>query len=353
MPRTLSQNSDPQNPVPMLPGSPLTSGGVAYTWPNVHHGERGNVVAAGQRLTAGGPPGATHLGLLGSAEGDPGGASGTLTVHYSDGTSGTANVGFSDWTLGGGTAVLRPDNTVAARMPYRNDFSGQPQPVTTYLYSTSVPIDPARLVVGVTLPSPQVGRMHVFAVGFGGHRTNAGISDDSYVGGGDFDGTGTSYSRQALAAAGLSPGATILHGGVTYRWPSAQPGERDNTVAAGQVIPLASGTATRVGLLGAADGWGSTGTATIEYTDGTRQQVALGFTDWTRANGQLPIEHGNTVVAQLPYRNYTIWGGGRDPTPTYVFAATFPLTPGKAIRSVTLPATTNGGRMHVFAAGTG
>jgi predicted alpha-1,2-mannosidase len=338
----------------VVPGSPVTAGGIAYTWPNVRPGQPDNVVAAGQRLTVASPPGATRLGLLGSAEGDPEGAAGALTVHYGDGTTGTATAGLSDWTLAGGAATPRADNTVVARMPYRNDFWGQPHAWTTYVFSTSVPVDPARTVVGVTLPSPQAGRMHVFAVGFGGHRTNAGISDDTYVGGGDFDGTGTSYSRQALAAAGLTPAATVVHAGVTYRWPDTRPGDRDNTVAAGQTIPVAPGAAaTRVGLLGAADGWGSSGTATVDYTDGTRQEVTLGFTDWTRANGQVPVQYGNTVVAQLPYRNFTIWGGGRDPTPTYVFAATFPLLAGKTVRSVTLPATTNGGRMHIFAAGTG
>ena len=338
----------------VVPGSPLTAGGVAYTWPNVRPGQPDNVVAAGQRLTVASPPGATRLGLLGSAEGRTDGVSGTLTVHYGDGTSATATVGFSDWTLAGGTVGQRPDNVVAARMPYRNDFWGQAHAWTTFLLSTSVPVDPARTVVGVTLPAPAAGRMHVFAVGFGGHRTNAGISDDTYVGGGDFDGTGTSYSRQALAAAGLRAGATVTHGGVSYMWPAAVAGEADNIVAAGQTLAITPApSATRLGLLGAADGWGATGEATLEYADGTRQPVPLGFTDWSRAGGQQPVGHGNTVVAQLPYCNFTIWGGGRDPVPTYVFAATFPLLTGKTLRSVTLPVTTQGGRMHIFAIGAG
>jgi predicted alpha-1,2-mannosidase len=338
----------------VVPGSPLAAGGITYAWPNVRAGQPDNVVAAGQRLTVGGPSGATRLGLLGSADGHPDGASGTLTVHYADGTAATATVGFSDWTLGGGTAIQRPDNVVAARMPYRNDFWGTPHSWTTYLFSTSVPVDPARTVVAVTLPQPQTGRLHVFAAGFGGHRTNAGISDDAYVGGGDFDGTGTSYSSQALAAAGLSPGAAVAHDGIAYRWPQIAPGRADNTIAAGQTIAVTPvQTATRVGLLGAADGWGSTGTATIDHTDGTRQEVTLGFTDWTRANGQQPVGHGNTVAAQMPYRNFTIWGGGHDRIPTYVFAATFTLQPGKTIRSITLPERTSGGRMHIFAVGTG
>jgi predicted alpha-1,2-mannosidase len=338
----------------VVPGSRVTAGGVTYTWPNVRPGQPDNVVAAGQRLTVGSRPGATRLGLLGSAEGHADGASGALTVHYADGSATEAAIGLSDWTLAGGTATARADNVVVARMPYRNDFWGQPHAWSTYLFSASVPVDPAKTVVGVTLPRPGTGRMHMFAVGFGGQRDNAGISDDAYVGGGDFDGVGTSYSRQALAAAGLRPGAGVAHAGVTYRWPDTLPGQGDNTVAAGQTIDLAPAAgATRVGLLGAADGWGSTGTATIDYTDGTRQPVTLGFTDWTRAHGQQPVGHGNTVVAQMPYRNFTIWGGGRDPVPTYVFAATFAVLPGKTVRSVTLPATTAGGRMHVFAVGAG
>ncbi|GIF73064.1 GH92 family glycosyl hydrolase [Asanoa siamensis] len=338
----------------VVPGNRFAAGGVSYVWPNTRPGQPDNVVAAGQRLTVASPAGATRLGLLGSAEGQPAGAAGTLTVHYADGSTTPAEVGFSDWTLAGGTATARSDNVVAARMPYRNDFWGQPHDGPTYLFSTAVPVDPARAVVAVTLPRPAVGRLHVFAVGFGGHRDNAGISDDGYVGGGDFDGTGTSYSRQALATAGLHPGAPVVHGGVTYRWPATVPGQGDNLVAAGQTIPVAPGSgATKLGLLGAADRGGTTGVATLDYTDGTRQSVPLGFTDWTRAHGQQPIGYGNTVAAQLPYRNFTLWGGGRDPLATYVFAATIPTTPGKTLRSVTLPAASSGGRMHIFAVGTG
>jgi len=339
----------------VAPGSTLTAGGITYTWPNVRSGLPDNVITAGQRLTVSSPPGATRLGLLGSVEGNAAGASGTATIHYSDGSSQQATVGFSDWTLGGGSFQLRSDNTVAARMPYRNNsLLGGSEEVTTYLLATSVPIDSARTVIGVTLPgAPAAGRIHVFAIGFGGHRNNAGISDDGYVGGGDFDGTGTSYSRQAFAAAGLGSGATLTHDGVRYTWPNTLAGERDNMIAAGQTVTVAqSGTPTKAGVLGAADGWGGSGTATINYADGSQQQVTLGFTDWTRAGGQLPVAYGNTVAAQMPYRNYTIWGGGQDYTITYVFAATFTLQPGKSVQSITLPATVSGGRLHVFAIGT-
>jgi len=340
----------------VVPGSALTAAGIRFTWPNTRSGLPDNVIAAGQRLAVASPPGATRLGLLGSAEGNAAGAAGTAVVYYADGTTQQAPVGFSDWTLGGGQSSLRSDNAVAATMPYRNNWLvGGTEQITTYLLATSVAIDPAKTVIGVTLPAqPAAGRIHVFAVGFGGHLDNAGSSDDGYVGGADFDGIGSSYSRQALAAAGFGPGATITRDSVRYTWPVKSAGERDNMIAAGQTIavtPVAS--TTKLGLLGAADGWGASGVATINYADGTRQQVTLGFTDWTRAGGQLPISYGNTVAAQLPYRNYAIWGGGKETVATYVFAATFALLPGKTVQSITLPARPDGGRLHVFAVGVG
>jgi len=340
----------------IVPGSKVSVEGIGYAWPNVRSGNPDNVVAAGQRLTVAGSTGATRLGLLGSAEGSFDGAGGTLTVHYADGSSAQSAVGFSDWTLAAGLAQLRPDNVVAAQMPYRNNvWAGGRETVPTYLLATSVPIDPARTVVGVTLPTAAAaGRMHVFTLGFGGHRTNAGTSEDAYLGGGDFDGLGASYSRQALAATGLAPGAAFTHLGVGYLWPATQAGVRDNIVAAGQTLAVAPApAATKVGLLGAADKGAASGPATINYTDGTRDQVTLGFTDWTRQGGQSAIGYGNTVAAQMPYRNFTVWGGGQEPITTYVFAATFTLQPGKTIGSITLPVTLSGGRLHVFAVGTG
>ena len=54
--------------------------------------------------------------------------------------------------------------------------------------------------------------------------SNPGISDDSNTSAGNLDGGGASYSAQALAAAGLTPGATITHDGVTLTWPNAPAG---------------------------------------------------------------------------------------------------------------------------------
>ena len=41
--------------------------------------------------------------------------------------------------------------------------------------------------------------------------------------------------------------------------------------------------------------------------------------------------------------------GGRDPVKTYAFSVSVPLQAGKTVASVTLPATTDQGTLHVFA----
>lgn len=103
-------------------------------------------------------------------------------------------------------------------------------------------------------------------------------------------------------------------------------------IAAGQRVAVASaGSVTKLGVLGAADGWGAQGTATLNYTDGSQQSITLGFTDWTRAGGQIPVQYGNTIAAQMPYSNKG--SGERENVPTYVFAATFQLQAGKTVES--------------------
>jgi predicted alpha-1,2-mannosidase len=339
----------------IVEGSPVTAAGVRYVWPNVHSGQPNNVVAAGQRLVVSSPPGATTLGVLGSAEGDPDGVAGTATIGYSDGTSQTAPLGFSDWTLGGGTRTLRPGTTIVSAMPYRNQgLQGGQEQVRTYLFAANLPVDPAKTVTSLTLPPAAAnGRLHVFTVGFGGHRDSVGVSDDAYTGGGNLDTIGNSYSKQALTAAGLAPGGTMTVDGLRYTWPAVPAGGRDNYRAAGQQLDVtATAGATSLGLLGSSTGLpgGSTGTATLTYTDGTQQQVSVGFSDWTLGGATAAVGHGNKVAAQMSYRNSA--QHGRATTPTYVFALKIPLAAGKALRTVTLPSTT-GGTLHVFAIATG
>jgi hypothetical protein len=114
--------------------------------------------------------------------------------------------------------------------------------------------------------------------------TNTGISSDADTNAANFDGSGWSYSAQALAAAGVTPGDTVSADGVRYTWPDRPAGIPDNIEATGQTIPLSPPAgASKIGLLGSASdttALGAGGTATVTYTDGSTSQFAATFSDW-------------------------------------------------------------------------
>jgi predicted alpha-1,2-mannosidase len=149
-------------------GGTVTVGGVRYTWPDVAPGQLDNIEAAGQTIQVSLPAGTTTIGLLGSAaNAGSSGASGTLTVTYTDGSTQQIPVAFSDWTLGAGGYQVLSSDTVAATTPYRNDTSGGNQAITTYLYATSAALQSGKTVSSITLPNPSGGDFHVFAIGAG------------------------------------------------------------------------------------------------------------------------------------------------------------------------------------------
>ncbi|WP_371663213.1 GH92 family glycosyl hydrolase [Streptomyces sp. NBC_00280] len=178
---------------------------------------------------------------------------------------------------------------------------------------------------------------------------NTGTSDDT----GDhteadYDGGGWSYSRQALASAGLAPGTRgKLRTGLTFTWPSSPTGRPDNASAAAQPVQLAT-PADQLSFIGSAVFGSRQARATVTYTDGTTDTVDLAFTDWTLGGGTGTVQYGNEVVARTSYRNVS--GAGRDPVPTYVFATRpFQAPAGRSIASVRLPADVN---LHIFALAT-
>lgn len=144
-----------------------------------------------------------------------------------------------------------------------------------------------------------------------GAFNNTGISADADVTAADFDGTGTSYSEQALTSVGFGPGAVITHDRLTFTWPDVPAGQPDNVVAAGQTI-LLSGSGTTLGFLGAASPDGHSGSGTVYYTDGSTSKFQL-----TLASYLGPPTPGNGIAAVLPYIN----GGppGQSEQTAYVF----------------------------------
>ncbi|MXM66413.1 glycoside hydrolase family 92 protein [Streptomyces sp. HUCO-GS316] len=178
---------------------------------------------------------------------------------------------------------------------------------------------------------------------------NTGISDDTGDHDeADYDGGGWSYSRQALGAAGLTPGAQGTVNGLAFTWPDSPSGRPDNASSAGQVIELTDPAGT-LSFIGSGVNGNQQSKATVTYTDGTTDTIDLSFTDWTVGGGGGTVQYGNEVVAKSAYRN--VAGADKDPVATYVFATKPYQAPGgRTIKSVKLPQDTD---LHVFTLATG
>ena len=178
---------------------------------------------------------------------------------------------------------------------------------------------------------------------------NAGISDNSDPGTANFDGTGESYSAQALAAGTPTPltaGGQAIIGGTTFTWPSAV-GTPDNVIADGQTIDL-PGSGTDLGFLGAGAFGAASGTGTIAYTDGSTQSFGLVMADWYN-NAAVAGDEVATTTSSWNFASST-----QVQHPVSIYFASVPLEPGKTVASVTLPAVSSGvgsgvNAMHIFA----
>jgi alpha-galactosidase len=169
---------------------------------------------------------------------------------------------------------------------------------------------------------------------------NVGTTSESDTGKGDFDGAGDSYSADALAAVGATPGATISANGQTFTWPASAPGTPDNVTAAGQAIDL-TGQGSQLAFLGAEAGFTS-GDVTVTYTDGTTSTGSLGFPNWCCSTTN---DYGSKVAITTDHRD-TPTGPANYGTSYQVFSNTIPLTAGKTVQTVTLP---EQAAIHVFA----
>jgi predicted alpha-1,2-mannosidase len=150
----------------VTPGSTVTADGIGYTWPNEPAGTNDAIEASGQTIPVALPAGATKIGLLGSAtNAGASGATGTLTVTYTDGSTQQIPVVFSDWTLGAGSYQPVSGDTVAVTTPYRNIDDGTSDGVKTYVYSFSAALQSGKTVASVTLPNPGNGYIGVFDIG--------------------------------------------------------------------------------------------------------------------------------------------------------------------------------------------
>jgi hypothetical protein len=175
---------------------------------------------------------------------------------------------------------------------------------------------------------------------------STGISDDTDTAAANIDGAGSSFSAQALASVGVTPGASLTYDGITFGWPAPAAGQPDNVVAAGQTIYI-SGSGADLGLLDTAAYGPASGTGTVIYSDGTTQSFPLSVPNWYKA-----APSGSNAVIVAPYRNRP--GNTRDPNVVNVFEQSIPLQSGKQVEAVTLPDVSSGvtsgsPSLHVFA----
>ena len=215
---------------PSLPTAAVTPAALATSvtqlrWPDVPAGQPDNVAAAGQDIAAGGASGDT-LGVLLTATYGP--ATGTGTISYTDGTSQPFTLTAPDWY-----ASPPSGSNVAFTMAYRNRQGNVQQAHQVTMYYAAVRLDPGKKVSSIALPdigqpAPSTPAMHIFAMTIGSTPLdlsaaydNTGVTDDSDTGPGNLDGSGSSLSAQALAAAGVTPGATVPSSAPTPGTPTA------------------------------------------------------------------------------------------------------------------------------------
>jgi hypothetical protein len=179
---------------------------------------------------------------------------------------------------------------------------------------------------------------------------NVGTTDDANPAPGNLDGSGRSYSAQALASGSpiaLTSGATVVHDGLTFTWPNVPPGSPDNIAADGQAIPV-SGAGTRLGFLGTGDYGTASGTGTIIYSDGSTQSFGLSLADWW---SKQPAPGGD-ILTTAAHVNLQSGPKAQDAN---VYFASVALKAGVTVQYVILPPDVGqagaGGhtQMHIFA----
>jgi alpha-galactosidase len=179
---------------------------------------------------------------------------------------------------------------------------------------------------------------------------NVGVSDDTDTDAANLDGAGSSLSAQALAAAGVTPGAAVSHAGLGFTWPDVPAGQPDNVVAGGQSFRL-SGSGGTLGFLAAGTYGTATGTGTIGYADGSTESFTLNVPDWYSN----PPSDADAAIT-MAYRNRV--GNVQQSHAVHVFYAGVPLRQGKAVSYVVLPNVSGAPEsgvtaMHVFAVAIG
>ena len=331
--------------LPVDPGKTLTS----VTLPNGATQGALHIFAVGTSTQPMSPPVAASVSPATAAAGQQV----TITGSGFGATQGSGYVAFSDngtnWGSPGNVATFKidswSDTAIAVTVPTPSGSNGQ--------YSVAPGTVAAVTVVNNSGTASDTPALEITPTSNpADYYDNTGISPDSNQSCANYDGDGYSYSADALAKDGLTPGATVTADGLSFTWPNVAACSPDNILAAGQTMLVnGSSGASTLGLLGSSSNGGSQGTIVINYTDGTSSTQTVSFNDWASGPGG-----GDTTVATMAYRN-AISGGSQSIT-MYVFATTVPVDSSKTVASVTFPDVSNtvGSNttaMHIFAVSVG
>lgn len=142
---------------------------TVFQWSNGNSGDLNNYIASGQTLQVNALDHATTLAFAGASTGAA--ASGTATIHYTDGSQQTFLLGFSEWTLNNGKSQPSFGNQIMYTTPYHNTPNGRVQ-VQTYIFYASVQLQAGKTIQSVTLPAPTQGKMHIFAITTGSSQAS-------------------------------------------------------------------------------------------------------------------------------------------------------------------------------------
>ncbi|MEY9907261.1 hypothetical protein ABIA35_003490 [Catenulispora sp. MAP12-49] len=170
---------------------------------------------------------------------------------------------------------------------------------------------------------------------------NVGITSQSNVTPGNFDGQGNSFSAEQLSAAGITPGSMIPRAGSAFLWPNVAAGSPDNVAGSSAVIQGGGHGGSTLFFLGSEAG-DVTDNVTVTYTDGTTTTGTIGFPNWADSS---PTEFGSTLAISTQGRD--LQSGYGDTTRTFrLFTNQITIDPTKTIATVTLPANS---KIHTFA----
>ena len=346
-------------PTALTPGSKVTIGGTTFTWPDVAAGQPDNVVTAGQTVALSGS--GTDLGFLGASQN--GTASGTVTVHYTDGSSQSFNLNMADW-YANGPAVGNQLLTTTSSWNFQSNPLGA-HPVS--IYFASVPLSQGKTVSSVTLPilsnAGGTTAMHIFAMATGNRDTDdrsavllarRGLRQRRDQRQRQPGRGGLRRHRGQLLRPGAGrwhaeraePGGQATFGGTTFTWPTAVGArQRDRRRADHRPVrvrdrPRLPG---RRGRSARPAGPARSPTPT----------AAPSRTAWSWPTGTTtPRSAGDEIATTTTSWNFS--SSTQTAHPVSIYFASVPLDTGKTVASVTLPTVSSGvgngiNAMHIFA----